>query len=195
MTDIDPAAVVREKQALKDALSYRSLHHDTDLVLEDTERGMFAEANRRWSRFVWGGERVRARLLLRKRRAGASRQSVQRPTLPGRGKVRSSAPTSRRGAALRSDRALLDVAHSADPRGVLLSAAPPRPRRSRRGRGIQKLRSGSIRAGHQLADQARSPRRGQADDRGAERAARRALALPASSFGPSPDRRAGSSGS
>ncbi len=46
MTDIDPAAVVREKQALKDALSYRSLHHDTDLVLEDTERGMFAEANR-----------------------------------------------------------------------------------------------------------------------------------------------------
>ena len=30
MTDIDPAAVVREKQALKDALSYRGLHHDTD---------------------------------------------------------------------------------------------------------------------------------------------------------------------
>jgi len=45
MTDIDPFAVEREKLSLKNAFSYRSLRHDLDLVLEDTDRAMFAEAN------------------------------------------------------------------------------------------------------------------------------------------------------
>ena len=46
MADVDPAEVEREKQALKNAFTYRSLHHDTDLVFEDLNRPLFAEANR-----------------------------------------------------------------------------------------------------------------------------------------------------
>jgi hypothetical protein len=41
---VDLAAIEREKQALKDAFTYRSLRHDTDLVLGDLDRAMFAEA-------------------------------------------------------------------------------------------------------------------------------------------------------
>jgi hypothetical protein len=45
MTDVDPAAIDREKQALKRAFTYRSLRHDLDWLLDDTDRAMFAEAN------------------------------------------------------------------------------------------------------------------------------------------------------
>lgn len=45
MNGIDPAVVEREKQALKNAFTYRSLRHDLDRLLDDTDRAMFAEAN------------------------------------------------------------------------------------------------------------------------------------------------------
>jgi hypothetical protein len=45
MTDVDPAAVEREKQALKNAFTYRSVQQDRDFVFEDLERPLFAEAN------------------------------------------------------------------------------------------------------------------------------------------------------
>ena len=45
MTRIDPAAVERDKKALRDAFTYRSLHQDIDFVLADLERPLFAEAN------------------------------------------------------------------------------------------------------------------------------------------------------
>ena len=45
MTDIDPAAVRSDQQALKDAFTYRSLQRDIDLVFKDLERPLFAEAN------------------------------------------------------------------------------------------------------------------------------------------------------
>jgi hypothetical protein len=45
MTRVDPAAVEREKQALKSAFTYRSLRHDLDWLLDDTDRALFAEAN------------------------------------------------------------------------------------------------------------------------------------------------------
>src|SRR5512141_2538644 len=45
MTDIDPAAVKRDQEALKDALTYRSLQRDLDLVFQHLERPLFAEAN------------------------------------------------------------------------------------------------------------------------------------------------------
>ena len=37
------SAVEREKQTLKNAFTYRSLRHDLDRVLDDTDRAMFAE--------------------------------------------------------------------------------------------------------------------------------------------------------
>jgi len=46
MTWVDPAAVERERQALETTFTYRSFRHDLDRVLEDTDRAMFAEANR-----------------------------------------------------------------------------------------------------------------------------------------------------
>ncbi len=46
MTGVDPAAVEREKQALKNAFTYRDFGHDLHRVLDDTDRAMFAEANR-----------------------------------------------------------------------------------------------------------------------------------------------------
>ena len=46
MTGVDPAAVEKEKQALKNAFTYRSLRHDLDWLLDDTDRPLFAEANR-----------------------------------------------------------------------------------------------------------------------------------------------------
>jgi hypothetical protein len=45
MTGGDPAAVESEKQALKKAFAYRSVQHDLDWLLDDTDRAMFAEAN------------------------------------------------------------------------------------------------------------------------------------------------------
>jgi hypothetical protein len=45
MTDVVPAAVEREKQALKNAFTYRSLQQDMAFVLEDVTRPLFAEAN------------------------------------------------------------------------------------------------------------------------------------------------------
>ena len=45
MTDIDPAAVKRDQQALKGTLTYRSLQQDMDFVFEDLQRPLFAEAN------------------------------------------------------------------------------------------------------------------------------------------------------
>ena len=45
MTEIDPAAVEREKRALKNALTYVDIGRDVWWLLEDTDRAMFAEAN------------------------------------------------------------------------------------------------------------------------------------------------------
>lgn len=45
MTGIDPAAIEKEKEALKSAFTYRSLRHDLDWLLDDTDRLLFAEAN------------------------------------------------------------------------------------------------------------------------------------------------------
>lgn len=45
MTRVDPAAVLKEKEALKSAFTYRSLRHDLDWLLDDTDRALFAEAN------------------------------------------------------------------------------------------------------------------------------------------------------
>src|SRR4029078_6680919 len=47
MTDKDSRRVEEEKATLKAIFTYRSLQHDIELVLEDTERAMFADANRR----------------------------------------------------------------------------------------------------------------------------------------------------
>lgn len=46
MTDVEPAAVEREKEALKSALTYIDFSRDVWWLLDDTERAMFAEANR-----------------------------------------------------------------------------------------------------------------------------------------------------
>jgi hypothetical protein len=46
MTEIDPAAVERDKQALKDAFTYRSFNHDMDVLYGDLDRPLFAAANR-----------------------------------------------------------------------------------------------------------------------------------------------------
>lgn len=46
MTDFYPAAVEREKQALKSALKYIDFGRDVWWLLDDTKRAMFAEANR-----------------------------------------------------------------------------------------------------------------------------------------------------
>ena len=46
MTDFDPVTVEREKQALKNALTYINFSRDVWWLLDDAERAMFAEANR-----------------------------------------------------------------------------------------------------------------------------------------------------
>lgn len=46
MTDVDRAAVEREKQALKNALTYINFSRDVWWLLDDAERAMFTEANR-----------------------------------------------------------------------------------------------------------------------------------------------------
>jgi len=46
MTDIDQAAVEREKQELKNALTYIDFSRDVWWLLDDAERALFAEANR-----------------------------------------------------------------------------------------------------------------------------------------------------
>lgn len=45
MTVVDPAALEREKQALKNAFTYRSLRQDLDWLFDDFDRALFAEAN------------------------------------------------------------------------------------------------------------------------------------------------------
>jgi hypothetical protein len=45
MSDIDPA-VEKDKEALKNAFTYRSLDQDLDRLLDDMDRPLFAEANR-----------------------------------------------------------------------------------------------------------------------------------------------------
>lgn len=46
MTDIYPAAIEREKQGLKNALTYVNFSRDVWWLLDDTERAIFADANR-----------------------------------------------------------------------------------------------------------------------------------------------------